>query len=74
MNEKLYKLNRIYAIADTLVSLAVIATFGACAYFFGKWWIGLLNLIPLALFQTHTIIIDADLEAADKGDADESSR
>ena len=64
MNDKLFRLNRIYAIVDTIVCLAAIACFGLAAFHFGKWWIGLFNLVPLMLYSQHTAMIDADLREA----------
>lgn len=64
MEERLFKLNRTYAIVDTLVCLAAIASFAFAGFHFGKWWINLLNLIPLALYSQHTLVIETDLQAS----------
>lgn len=67
MDKKLFVLNIVFAITDTLMCLAVVAVFGFMAWKFGKWWISLFNLVPLALFQSHTLIINADINAAEEG-------
>ena len=58
MDERLYRLNTTYAIVDTLMCLAAILCFGFAAWYFGKWWMNLFNLIPLALFNRRTIVLD----------------
>ena len=58
MDERLYRLNTTYAVVDTLMCLAAILCFGFAAWYFGKWWMNLFNLIPLALFNRRTIVLD----------------
>ena len=58
MDERLYRLNTTYAVVDTLMCLAAILCFGFAAWYFGKWWINLFNLLPLALFNRHTIVLE----------------
>ena len=67
MEERLYRLNTTYAIVDTLVCLAAILCFGFAAWYFGKWWINVFNLIPLGLFSKHTVVVDL------KGDAEDGA-
>lgn len=67
MNDKMFKLNRILAISDTIVSVIAILTLGACAWYFNKWGIVLFSIIPLLLFYSHTIVLDADYEPVDGG-------
>lgn len=64
MDDKMYHLNRLYAIIDTLVCLAAIICFGFGAYHFGKWWLNIFSIIPLLLFSQHSLVIEADLQAA----------
>lgn len=64
MDRRLATINIIIAVADTIVCLATVCIFGFLAWHFGKWWISLFNLVPLALFNSHSIIINADLAAA----------
>lgn len=64
MEERLYRLNKTYAIVDTLICLAAIAAFAFAAWHFGKWAINLVSLVPLGLFSQHTMVIDADIRAA----------
>lgn len=60
MDERSYKLNTTYAVVDTLMCLAAILCFGFAAWYFGKWWINLFNLLPLCLFNRHTVILDVE--------------
>ena len=76
MNDKLFKLNIAYAIVDTLIGLASIGVFGYLALFFSRWWIGLFSIIPLLVYNSHTLVIDADIQQAKRdalepGDADD---
>lgn len=73
MNDKMFKLNRILAISDTIVSVIAILTLGACAWYFNKWWIVLFSIIPLMLFYSHPMVMDADYEPAEGG-GDENAR
>jgi hypothetical protein len=69
----MFKLNRILAISDTIVSAIAILTLGACAWYFNKWGIVLFSIIPLLLFYSHTIVMDADYEPVERG-GDEDAR
>lgn len=69
----MFKLNRILAISDTIVSVIAILTLGACAWYFNKWGIVLFSIIPLLLFYSHTIVLDADYEPVEEG-GDEDAR
>ena len=62
MSDKVYVLNIVYAIVDTIVCTLGIVGFSLAAYWFGKWWIMVFNLVPLALFSSHTLLIDSDLK------------
>ena len=64
MDRKLFWLNIIIALFDTVVCAAVVVMFGYAAFHFGKWWITLFALLPLLLFENHTMIIDADIHQA----------
>jgi predicted secreted protein len=46
--------------------------FAYAAIHFGKWWITLFSFIPLLLFSSHTLIVDADLDAAKEGGENDS--
>ena len=71
MSKSLTAINIIFAVTDTLISALAIVCFGWGAWFFGKWWLLLFAIIPLALFNQHRLIVNADLE---RGEKDESSR
>lgn len=67
MSNKLLALNITYAIVDTLIAALSIIGYGWGAWFFGRWWIMLFTILPLMLFNTHSAIVEADIEAAQKG-------
>ena len=64
MDKHLTAINIIFAIADTIVCLAAVLCFAYCAIHFGKWWITLFSFVPLALFNGHSIVVDADIQQA----------
>ena len=64
MNNKLLALNIICVVTDTIIAALAISAFGWSAWNFGKWWLTLFSLIPLALFNQHSVIIDADIQQA----------
>ena len=70
MDKKLATINIIITIADTLVCLAAVTMFGFAAMHFSKWWITLFSFVPLLLFNSHSLIIGADLDAAKRGESD----
>lgn len=71
MSKPLAAINIIWAIGDVIVCSLAILAFAWGAWFFGKWWMLLFAIIPLALFNQHSLIVNADLE---RGEKDESSR
>lgn len=58
MDTKMFALNITLAIVDTVVAALAIIAFGWGSWYFDKWWILLLTIIPLALFNTHTLVLD----------------
>ena len=71
MSKPLAAINIIWAIVDVIICSLAILAFGWGAWFFGKWWLLLFVIIPLALFNQHSLIVNAGLE---RGEKDESSR
>lgn len=67
MTSKLLALNITYAIVDTIIAALAICAFGWGSWFFGKWWMLCFCIIPLVLFNSHSVIVDADIEAAKEG-------
>ena len=67
MSSKLLAINIIFAVADTLIAALCICGFGWGAYHFGKWWMLCFSIIPLVLFNSHSAIVEADIEAAKEG-------
>ena len=57
MNNKIFWLNIIIAVVDTIIAALAIVAFTAIANIMGKWWIVLFSLIPLMLFNHHTIVL-----------------
>ena len=64
MTEKLYKLNKLFIIADFLIAALGVCVFSYSALHFGKWWIALFALIPLALYMNHGLILDNQITDA----------
>lgn len=62
MSKKLLTLNIFFAIADVIVAVIGIAVFAGAAWFFEKWWLTLFSLIPLVLYNSHTLVIDQDIQ------------
>lgn len=71
MSRRIATINILWCIADTLICALLILSFGWCGYHFEKWWINLFSLIPLILFNNHTLVIDADIKAAKEGTEDD---
>lgn len=67
MSDKIFKLNSLLAIVDTIIAAIAILAFVWASMNFEKWWLMLFTLVPLALFNGHSVIVDADIEAARKG-------
>lgn len=67
MSNKLLALNITYAVVDTIIAALAILAFAFGSWHFGRWWILLFTIIPLALFNSHSAIVDADIAAAQKG-------
>ena len=73
MTSKLLALNIIFAVFDVLLGTSGIALFGWAAWHFSKWWLTLFALFPLALYNSHSMIIGADIEAAQEGGESDSN-
>ena len=66
MSKSLVVINIIWAVIDTLICALAVVAFAWGAFYFGKWWVLLFNIIPLALFNQHSLIVNADLERAEE--------
>lgn len=64
MNERLYKLNKLFIIADMLIAALGVCMFAYSALHFGKWWIALFALLPLMLYMNHGIVLDREITDA----------
>ena len=58
MDNKLFALNTILAIVDTLIAALAIIAFAWGSWNFERWWMLLFTIIPLILFNTHTLVLD----------------
>lgn len=72
MTGKLLALNIVFAVTDTIIAALSILAFVWCSWRFDKWWIILFAIVPTVLFNSHTAIINADIEAAQKEDENNS--
>ena len=68
MSNKFFVLNIIMAVLDFVICLAAVATFAWSGYHFNHWWIDLFALLPLALFSSHGLVVDADIHEAEGGE------
>ncbi len=62
MDNKMFALNTILAIADTLIAALAILAFAWGSRYFDRWWMLLFTIIPLGLFNTHTLVLDVPQE------------
>ena len=62
MDKKVFWLNIVNTVVDTLVSLLAIAAFTAMAYYFGKWWITLFGVLPMLMFYDRGILLDTAVQ------------
>lgn len=62
MDKKIFVLDVLITIADTLIAALAILAFAWGSRYFGRWWMLLFAIIPLALFNAHTLILDAPQE------------
>jgi hypothetical protein len=67
MSNRLLAINIVFAVVDTIIAALAICAFGWGSWFFGKWWMLCFSIIPLVLFNSHSAIVEADIEAAQKG-------
>lgn len=62
MDKKIFALDVLITIADTLIAALAIVAFAWGGRYFDKWWMLLFNIIPLALFNSHTLILNVPQE------------
>ena len=71
MSKHLTVINILWTVVDTIVCIVGISVFLWASWFFHSWWLILPAIIPLALFNQHSLVIDADIAAAQcKADID----
>lgn len=64
MDKKLFALNVVFAVADLIFSALTVLVVTWAANHFGKLWIMLFLIIPVVMFNSHTMIIDNDIRQA----------
>lgn len=62
MDKKIFALDVIITIADTLIAALAILAFAWGSRYFDKWWMLLFTIIPLAMFNSHALVLDAPQE------------
>ena len=70
MSKTLAFINILWALFDTAICGLAVCLFGWGSYHFERWWILLFSIIPLLLYNSHTLIIDSDIQAAKGGEED----
>ena len=61
MSKRMVVLNIILVITDLILSALAVCAFTWCAVYFHKWWIILFTLIPVILYNNHSMILDSDI-------------
>ena len=61
MTKQLFIINVIFAITDTLIAALGIIAFAMASFYFQKWWVLIFMLIPIALFNSHSLLLDRDI-------------
>lgn len=64
MSKNLTIINVLWTVADTLICIVGISVFLWATWYFNKWWLLPLAIIPLALFNQHSLVIDSEVETA----------
>lgn len=59
MSKFVWAMNIMWCIADTLICALAILGLVWSAFHFDKWWMVLVTLVPLMLFNTHSIFVEA---------------
>ena len=70
MDKKIFWLNIVLTVMDTLVSLLSIAAFTAIAYWFGKWWITLFGLLPMLMFYDRGLLLERATVGSEEAEND----
>ena len=64
MSKPLVLINTLWAVLDTVVCCLAVCAFGWGAYHFDKWWLLLFMIVPLAVFNQHSLVLDSDIQRA----------
>ena len=68
LNKNLAVINAIMAVGDVAIAAIAILSFTYVSIYFGRWWITLFSILPILLYSSHSLIIDADIEQAKEGE------
>lgn len=69
MDNKLFALNTILAIVDTLIAALAILAFAWGSRYFERWWILLFTIVPLGLFNAHSLVLDVPQQEEGENDS-----
>lgn len=64
MSKTLAVINIFLVITDLILSAIAVCAFAWCAVYFHKWWIILFTLVPVILYNNHSVILDSDVRQA----------
>ena len=56
IDNKLFWINALLCVFDTVVGLAAIAAFAWAANRFGYWWLLIFALLPMSMYFNHGVI------------------
>lgn len=70
MDKKLFVLNLLFAVSDLLFSALTVLVVAWAANYFQNLWILLFLIVPVVLFHSHSVILNADISQAGGGEND----
>ena len=71
MDRRVFVLNVLYAVTDTIICAIANASMFLLAMRFEHWWINLFSLIPLALYFQHDVIFEVEPDEQEGDDKTE---
>ena len=66
MSKRIFALNIVFTIAEFIICLATIMAFAWGSNAFGKWWMLLFCIIPVALYASHGVYLETSVEEKDE--------
>ena len=61
MTKRIFVINIIFAITDTLIAALAIIAFATASFYFSRWWILIFTIVPLILFNSHSLLLSRDV-------------